>query len=228
MSTIHLNRLPDGWNQKPIGELAVFVRNGFVGTATSHYTEDEDGILYIQGYNVRENSFNLNGIKRITPSFHSKNSKSALEKGDLLTIQTGDVGLTTIVPEELAGSNCHALIITRLEQEICHPPFFAHYLNSYEGRNRLRRIETGSTMKHLNVKEVKKWFVPHPPRLEQVVIGGILSRYNEFTAHLEKLFIAKEEQKRGLMQQLLTGKKRFSNSAMSRGRKSAWGMCLIE
>ena len=71
--------------------------NGFVGTATTQYTESNDGVLYIQGYNVEENSFNFRGIKRVNQKFHKNHLKSCLKEGDLLTVQTGDVGLTTIV-----------------------------------------------------------------------------------------------------------------------------------
>ena len=119
--------------------------NGFVGIATIHYTNADNGVLYIQGFNVEENSYNFTGIKRVTLDFHKQHMRSCLREGDLLTIQTGEIGLTTIVPKELEGSNCHALIITRFKSQFC-PKFFSYYLNSSYGRNRTREIETGTTM----------------------------------------------------------------------------------
>jgi type I restriction enzyme S subunit len=107
--------IPEEWEVKELGSLTTLLTNGFVGTATTAYVERDDGVLYIQGYNVQENSFNFHGIKRVSNAFHVRNKKSCLQAGDLLTIQTGDVGVTTVVPPELAGANCHALIISRLE-----------------------------------------------------------------------------------------------------------------
>ena len=80
----------------------------------------------------------------MTSEFHKRQSKSCLREGDLLTVQTGDVGLTTYVPSELVGSNCHALIITRFKKDKYIPKFFSYYLNSNQGRGRLKEIETGN------------------------------------------------------------------------------------
>jgi len=155
--------IPEDWEVKTLGELTTLLTNGFVGKATDYYTDSNDGVLYIQGFNVEENSFNLFGIKRVTLEFHKQHTKSNLLEGDLLTIQTGDIGLTTIVPKELEGSNCHALIISRFKNGKAIPKFFSHYFNSFYGRKRLKDIETGSTMKHLNVGDMIQWLIPSPP-----------------------------------------------------------------
>jgi restriction endonuclease S subunit len=147
--------IPEDWGVLAIREITSLVTNGFVGKATDHYTDKDDGITYIQGYNVEENSFNFNGIKKVTPEFHRIHQKSCLKKDDLLTIQTGEVGLTTIVPESLVGANCHALIISRFKKEKAYPWFYAHYLNSPIGRLRLRDLEVGTTIDLLQ-KSVKQ------------------------------------------------------------------------
>src|SRR5699024_4262906 len=127
-----LGKIPEDWEVSPMRALTTLMTNGFVGTAKSHYTDASDGILYIQGYNVKENSFNFHGIKRVTQSFHIKNSKSCLQTGDVLMVQTGDVGMTTIVPPKLENSNCHALIINRFKKNM-NPKYFSYYFNSSKG-----------------------------------------------------------------------------------------------
>ena len=203
-----LGIIPEDWEVKRLGECTNLLTNGFVGVATPHYTEDSDGITYIQGFNVTEGGFNLTGVKKVTKSFHKKNSKSSLREGDLLTIQTGDIGLTTIVTKELEGSNCHALIISRFKEMIM-PQFMLYYYNSTIGRNRFRIIETGTTMKHINTGDLVKFSIPVPPLSEQQRIVSVLSLWDtaidKQTALIEKLTL----RKRGLMQQLLTGKKRL-------------------
>ncbi len=201
--------IPEDWEVEKLGELTSLMTNGFVGTVKSHYADHDNGILYIQGYNVEENSFNFHGIKKVTEEFHKQQSKSCLREGDLLTVQTGDVGLTTIVPKELEGSNCHALIISRFIKGKTYPCFFSFYLNSAQGRARLKEIETGTTMKHINVGDMVEFLVPIPSLAEQIAIATALSHIDALIQSMEKLITKKHAIKQGVMQELLTGKKRL-------------------
>ena len=202
--------IPEDWDVVTTREITSLVTNGFVGKATTHYTDKDDGILYIQGYNVEANSFNFNGIKRVTPEFHRIHQKSCLKKYDLLTVQTGDVGLTTIIPENLIGSNCHALIISWFKKEKAYPLFYAHYFNSPMGRLRLRDLEVGTTMKHINVGDLLCWEVPYLPKLkEQIAIAQVLSDMDNEIAAIETRLTKTQAVKQGMMQELLTGRTRL-------------------
>jgi type I restriction enzyme S subunit len=202
--------IPEDWDDTFLGEITKLMTNGFVGTATSQYTEDDTGVLYIQGYNVEENSFNFRGVKFVNQTFHKAHSKSCLREGDLLTVQTGDVGLTTIVPKTMVGANCHALIISRFQKGRSNSRFISYYLNSMPGRARLKLIEVGTTMKHLNVGDMLQFKVPLPPTVaEQEAIAGALSDADALIESLEQLIAKKRRIKAGAMQTLLTGKKRL-------------------
>jgi len=212
--------IPKDWRIDTLGNLTILMTNGFVGTATRHYTLNDTGVLYIQGYNVEENSFNFNGIKFVTEKFHRAHMKSCLQTGDLLTVQTGDIGLTTIVPEHLAGSNCHALIISRLHKKSTCPTYISYYLNSNPGRLRLKLIETGTTMKHLNVGDMLYFSVPLPPtKAEQKAIATVLSDADALIESLDQLIEKKRNIKQGAMQELLTGKKRLPGFETKAGFK---------
>lgn len=202
--------IPEDWLIQPLRDLTIMMTNGFVGTATRHYTHKDSAILYIQGYNVEENSFNFNGIKYVTEDFHKQHLKSCLREGDLLTVQTGDVGLTTIVPKELSGANCHALIISRIHRKRAVPKYVSFYLNSTLGRSRLKLIEIGTTMKHLNVGDMLNFEVPAPSSLlEQQAIADALSDADALIESLEQLLTKKRQIKQGAMQELLTGQRRL-------------------
>jgi type I restriction enzyme, S subunit len=202
--------IPEDWRTPALGSLTALMTNGFVGTATTHYASNDNGILYIQGYNVEENSFNFHGIKFVTEDFHRVHMKSCLQGGDLLTVQTGEVGLTTIVPDSLTGSNCHALIISRVDKKRVSPVFISYYLNSKPGRSRLKLIETGTTMKHLNVGDMLQFRLPLPPtKAEQQAIAEVLSDADALIESLEQLIAKKSLIKQGAMQELLSGKKRL-------------------
>jgi type I restriction enzyme, S subunit len=205
--------IPVDWQMASLGSLTTLMTNGFVGPAKKHYVENQDGILYVQGYNVRENSFDFHGIKYVSREFHSAHMKSCLEIDDLLTVQTGDVGLTTVVSKEVVGANCHALIISRFNKKKSNPLFVSYYMNSVQGRSRLRLIEVGTTMKHLNVGDMLHFKVPLPPSLlEQSAVAEALSDADALIESLEQLIDKKREIKQGAMQELLTGKRRLANS----------------
>jgi type I restriction enzyme S subunit len=201
--------IPEEWEVKTLGSLTTLLTNGFVGTATTAYVEGDDGVLYIQGYNVQENGFNFHGIKRVSKAFHVRNKKSCLQAGDLLTIQTGDIGVTTAVPPELVGANCHALIISRLRKQESEPGYYCQYFNSERGRVAFKEIETGTTMKHLNGGDMKRLFLPSPPVEEQRAIATALSDVDGLLGGLDRLIAKKRDLKQAAMQQLLTGQTRL-------------------
>src|ERR1700693_3652727 len=201
--------IPEDWESKTLGSLTSLLTNGFVGTATSAYVDGDDGVLYIQGYNVQENGFNFHGVKRVSKAFHARNKKSCLRPGDLLTIQTGEIGVTTAVPLELAGANCHALIISRLNQQVSEPLFYCQYFNSERGRAAFKEIETGTTMKHLNCGDMKRILLPSPPIEEQRAIASALSDVDCLLNTLERLIAKKRELKQAASQQLLRGRTRL-------------------
>lgn len=209
MKVFYHGHIPKDWVVMSLGSMTTLLTNGFVGKAKEHYVETDDGVLYIQGFNISKSGFNLYGIKKVSKAFHQKNAKSSLQEGDLLTIQTGEIGLTSIVPKELIGANCHALVISRLKPEIAFPNFFLQYFNSEIGKRKFKTIETGSTMKHLNVGDMEYLDFPLPPLHEQRAIARVLSTVDAAIHTTENLIAQKELRKKWLMQQMLTGKKRL-------------------
>ena len=189
--------IPEDWYEVTLGSITVLMTNGFVGNATSHYTSEGNGVLYIQGYNVEENSFDFSGIKFVTEAFHKAHLKSCLRADDLLTVQTGDVGLTTIVSDSFTGSNCHALIISRFNQAI--PDF----------TSQLGRLAAGTKVYATTRSHIASIELMLPPISEQTAIAEILSDIDTEIAALETKLTKTRQIKQDIMQELLTGKTRL-------------------
>lgn len=211
-----IGTLPDRWPVRPLSEIVSVMTNGFVGTATSAYVETDDGVTYIQGFNVEPNGFNLTNIRKVSQDFHKSHTKSCLRTGDVLTIQTGEIGVSTVVPEYLSGSNCHALIISRFIKSLAHPAYYCQYFNSKIGMNAFKEIETGTTMKHLNVGDMLQLLVPVPPIAEQQAIAEALLDMDTLISNLDQLIAKKRNIQQAAMQQLLTGQRRLP------GFRGAW------
>ena len=101
------------------------------------------------------------------------------------------------------------MVISRFDQRISDPGFYCQYFNSERGRAAFKEIETGSTMKHLNVGDMVKLFVPSPPVGEQRAIAAALSDVDALLAKLDQLIAKKRGLKQAAMQQLLTGQTRL-------------------
>ncbi len=205
-----VGRIPKRWDVIDIKTIVVMMTNGFVGTVTPHYSDKEDAIIYLQGFNVRENKIDLTGVRKVNRSFNKKQAKSILKKDDVLTVQSGHIGTSCVVPKELEGTNCHALIISRLKKNRMDSNFLAYYLNSPIGARRIKSITVGSTVLHINVKDFKEFKIPCPPMMEQKKIATILSEIDieveNFLNNKKRLEILKK----GLMHVLLTGKLRVA------------------
>jgi type I restriction enzyme S subunit len=205
-----LGRIPVEWEVKPLGQVSNLITNGFVGVATPHYTESSEGIPYLYGNNIRNNYVDLTKVTLINRSFHSKQHKSQLQPGDMLTVQSGHIGTTAVVPDSLSESNCHALIITKFKKELLSPDFVSLYCNFCLETGSMSHLFIGSTIKHINTSDFAKFAIPFPPKDEQFQIAHRLldlsNTVNVAGAKLTKLRALKT----ALMQDLLTGKKRVA------------------
>ncbi len=86
-----------------------------------------------------------------------------------------------------------------------HPEYVWVYLIGM----RLERFDAATSVPTLNRNNILSLDVSFPPLPEQKKIARILSTWDKAIELLEKKIEAKEKLKKGLMQQLLTGKKRF-------------------
>lgn len=199
---------PSEWVAPRLSEVSTLISNGFVGTATPFYT-DSSGVPYLYGTNVRANKLETNEVRYVTHEFHAAQNKTALREGDLLTVQSGHIGETAVVTEQFEGANCHALIVTRLKKNQVYPHYLSYYINSEIGRARMKGLEVGSTILHINTKDLKRFRVLLPSMPEQKKIAQILSAWDKAITTTEQLLANSHKQKKALRQQLLTGKKRL-------------------
>jgi type I restriction enzyme, S subunit len=201
--------IPEDWTIEKLMDISSLMTNGFVGVASPFYSESEkDSVPYLMSNNIRANRIDLTKLVRITNEFHQQNQKSVLQEGDLLTVQSGHIGTSCVVPREFEGANCHALIITRFSDKRVNPYFVSYYLNSQVGMRRLKTIFVGSTVPHINVKDFKKFAIPIPTVEEQNRIVSILQSFDQKIYNEQDKLSKLQIIKKGLMQVLLTGEVR--------------------
>ncbi len=195
-----------------LGELTTKMTNGFVGTATPFYTEKIDSAVpYLYGTNVRANLLDFRDLRFVTPTFHASQRKSQLLEDDLVTVQSGHIGTTAVVPAGFSKLNCHALIITRLKPGALLPRYLAEYLNSRTGTHQLNRLFVGSTILHLNVKDFRSLQVPNPDPAEQSSIIESIDRHRSSLTFEQQVLRKLRQQRSGLAADLLSGRVRTAS-----------------
>ncbi|MDU8688756.1 restriction endonuclease subunit S [Faecalibacterium wellingii] len=88
----------------------------------------------------------------------------------------------------------------------CSKFLFYQLQNSYHA---IRRLSNTGNQENLNAEIIKNFKILWPDELEQQKIVAILSTQDKVIELKEKLLAQKQQQKKYLMQQLLTGKKRL-------------------
>ena len=86
--------------------------------------------------------------------------------------------------------------------------FIYKCFNSFIVQNQIKKIAVGSAQPQFTVKEILKLKVPLPPLPEQKAIAHVLGLMDSAINTNNQLIAKKELQKKWLMQNLLTGKKR--------------------
>jgi type I restriction enzyme S subunit len=89
--------------------------------------------------------------------------------------------------------------------------FLFYALNEGHTAFRIRNLASGSSesMRNISKKSYLNLYLPHPPQTPQQKIAKILATWDQAIQTQSQLINAKKEQKRGLMQRLLTGEVRL-------------------
>ena len=177
-----LGEVPAHWEIRSIASICTKITNGYVGPTRDILVDD--GVRYLQSLHIKGNTIRFEQPYYVREEWSLDHQKSILEAGDVLIVQTGDIGQVAVVPPEFEGCNCHALIIVSPVRNVLSGEWLAGALNSNYGLHSLLSIQTGALHPHLNCGNVKFLFVPVPPRDEQ---DSILRYFNEMAAEFDEL-----------------------------------------
>ena len=198
--------VPSGWEWTNLGKLANKVGSGVTPKGGSN-SYKSSGIPLIRSQNVLWGTLDLQDVAFIDDVQHEKMKGSIVCKGDVLLNITGaSIGRAAISNLDVANVNQHVCIIRsgRLD-----PEFLRDFLLSFNGQKQIEQFQAGGNRQGLNFEQIKSFKLPLPPLPEQRKIAKILSTWDKAISTTERLIDNSKRQKKALMQQLLTGKKRL-------------------
>ena len=201
--------LPEDWKKRSVAEVCRSVSVGVVIKPSQYYVSASEGIKAFRSANVKEGQVNNSDWVYFSHKGHNENKKSELKTGDVLVVRTGYPGTACVVTPQYAGCNAIDIVIARPDIQKIIPTYLCLFTNSEYGKSQVANLQGGMAQKHLNVGAYQQVEIPLPPLPEQKKIAAILSTWDRAIEGTEKLLANSQQQKKALMQQLLTGKKRL-------------------
>lgn len=199
--------IPSGWRRVQLDDLTPSDRRIVYGIvqAGPHVV---DGIPYIRSSDVG-GRIRIDSLMRTTPEIAGRYRRSTVDAGDLIFSLRGNIGEMSVVPAELAGAN-----LTQGTARISlgngdSVEYVRYALQAPAVTRHIDKVSKGSTFREISIDQLRKVEIYLPPPPEQVAIARVLSFWDRAELHIGNLLKAKRRLKRSLMQELLTGKRRF-------------------
>jgi type I restriction enzyme S subunit len=147
---------------------------------------------------------------RTTPAIAKTYRRSEVKPGDLVFSLRGNLGEVSVVPPALKGANLTQGTARIRVSSSFSSGYFKHLFQAPQIRRELIKVAKGSTFQEISLKDLRSLNVPVPPRSVQDTISNVIDAWEQAIEHVERTVETKRERKRGLMQVLLTGKKRLT------------------
>jgi len=205
-----IGEIPEEWEVASLEKCLREICSGFrpkggVGKLT-------EGIPSIGGEHITiDGKLDFSSIKYISEEFFEEMPRGHIQQGDILLVKDGatigKLALMTKMPFDKMAVNEHVYILRSNER--LSPAYLYYVLASHRIQSSLQQVQTGSAQPGLNSSFVRHLDIQLPPLPEQKKIAAILGAAD---AKIEAEAQKREQLqtlKKGLMQDLLTGRVRF-------------------
>ncbi|TXD50497.1 MULTISPECIES: restriction endonuclease subunit S [unclassified Polaribacter] len=217
-----LGWIPEDWNTPTIIEVFDFLRTTSFSRSQLNY-EEENEILYIHYGDIHATyktpilDFDkVKTIPRLNNDVKLSSTVQYLQDGDVIIADASEdyEGIGTAielqnVDKKKVISGLHTFAL-RDKEDLTLEGFRTYIFKNPIVKKALKTIATGSKVFGISKGNVQKFEIVLPTLPEQQKIANILNTWDKAIVAQEKLIAQKQALKKGLMQQLLTGKKRFA------------------
>lgn len=205
-----LGRIPKEWEVVSVGEIASHVGSGLTPRGGSEVYKTS-GVMFIRSQNVTFEGLKLEDIAFIDSKTHEAMRRSEVFAHDVLLNITGaSIGRCCPLPEGLGPTNVNQHVCAiRLPNPCREDAFYlSSVLASHIGQHQIDVLNAGGNREGLNYEQLRGFILPWPQKDERTKAADIIAA-NDARIRTEEQYRDKLKlQKKGLMQDLLTGKVR--------------------
>jgi type I restriction enzyme S subunit len=199
--------VPADWNIMRLSQVLSQLTNGYVGPTRDILVES--GVPYIQSLHIKNGRIDFSRRAFfVEKTWHDERPRIHLREGDVLIVQTGDIGQVAVVPPDFGPASCHALQIARVNRKLITGQYLCSYLRSWFGFNSLLSRATGALHPHLEAG-IKDIPVVVPPFPVQTRVVAQVDRANEEMARMKSMLQAQTdlllERRQALITAAVTG-----------------------
>jgi type I restriction enzyme, S subunit len=201
-----LGEIPEEWQISNLMEYTTKIGSGITPRGGSKVYQST-GIPFIRSQNVHFDGLHLEDVAYISEKIDNEMKNTRIQPFDILLNITGaSIGRCTFVPEELKHGNVNQHVcIIRPKKEI-DPIFLTIFLSSNSGQKLIHSTHHGLSREGLTFSQIAEFSIPIPSIYEQKQIVRFLRSINSVIKYYNSFKNNFIDIKKGLMQQLLTGK----------------------
>lgn len=203
--------VPEGWTATKVGE-HVDLLSGFAFTS-SNYSSDPDDIRLLRGDNIAQGSVRWRRAKRWPSEESAEFKKFLLNVNDLVIAMDRTWIGDGLKVARIKEADLPCLLVQRVSRlralSSIDQDLLRYLISGYHFEHYVKSVQTETAVPHISAQHIKDFEVLLPPLSEQRKIAEILSTWDRAIETTEALLENARTQKRALMQQLLTGKRRF-------------------
>ncbi len=199
-----LGEIPNHWTKGTLKRIAERVVVGIAEAATYAYVDE--GVPILRATNVRENKI-VGDILKVDTEYSEGRESKLIKSGDLITVRTGNAGVTALIPKELDKCQCFTMLITTLVNKV-NNNFYCYFINSHLAKSYFSLEGWGTAQINISVPILKELPIVIPPLDEQEKIARFLDyktkQIDELIAKKETLIEKLDEKRTSLISHAVT------------------------
>ncbi len=200
-----LGEVPEHWDVGVASRIATRTVVGIAEAATHAYADSGTPIL--RSTNIRPYKI-IGEILHVNAEFADDRDTKLIHAGDLITVRTGNAGVTAVVPPELEGCQCFTMLVTTLKDGM-QPDYYCYWMNSAAAVHYFSIEGWGTAQVNISVPILKSLPVPIPPTDEQKRVVDFLHRETQrldtLLANTERSIDLLKERRAALITAAVTG-----------------------
>lgn len=201
--------VPNGWIRLPIKDVCESIIDCVNKTAP--VVDYQTNFKMIRTTNVRNGRVDTDNVRYVTEeTYRQWIRRGAPKKGDIIFTREAPVGEVGVLEDSNGVFLGQRTMMYRADGGKVNNYFLFYSLTSQFCQKQIDDFSNGGTVGHMRVPDCGEIIVNLPPLAEQRGIAKILAVWDKAIATTERLIVNSQQQKKALMQQLLTGKKRFA------------------
>ena len=203
--------VPEGWSLTSLREVCSGnLQTGPFGSQLHAHEYVSIGIPVLMPKDLIDFRADLVGAAKISQEKAGSLGKHVLKAGDLLFSRRGDVSRFALIDSDSEGALCGTGCLKARPNSRHSSKFLAYFIQKESVRKWLEQNAVGQTMPNMNTEILGELpLIVASSREEEEKIAQILSTWDKAITTTEQLLANSQRQKKALMQQLLTGKKRL-------------------